>query len=90
MGELASVVSALKACTDAKITVIGHTDNTGNDAVNMPLSESRAKTVAAYLVSQGVASDAVASKGAGAADPVASNDTEAGRAENRRTDIKVN
>ena len=90
VGELGSVVSALKACTDAKITVIGHTDNTGNDAVNMPLSESRAKAVGAYLVSQGVATDAVASKGVAAADPIASNDTEAGRAENRRTEIKVN
>ena len=88
--QLASVATALKSCKDAKITVIGHTDNTGDDAVNVPLSEGRAKSVAAYLVSQGVAADAVSSKGVGSADPVASNDTDAGKAENRRTEIKVN
>ncbi len=87
--ELSSVVTALKACSDAKVTVIGHTDNTGTDDINGPLSENRAKTVAAYLVSQGVGSNAVTSKGAGSSEPVASNDTEAGRAENRRTEIKV-
>ena len=43
----------------------------------------------AYLVSQGVAADAITSKGAGSGEPVASNDTEAGRAQNRRTEIKV-
>ena len=88
--QLSAVATALKACKDAKITVIGHTDNTGDDAVNVPLSEGRAKSVAAYLVSQGVAADAVSSKGAGSAEPIASNDTEAGKAENRRTEIKVN
>ena len=49
----------------------------------------RAKAVADYLVSQGVAADAVASKGAGSSEPVASNDTEEGRTQNRRTEIKV-
>lgn len=87
--ELAPVVEAVKACSGVKLTVVGHTDNTGNDAINNPLSESRAKSVADYLVAQGVAADSVSSKGAGSSEPVASNDTEAGRAENRRTEIKV-
>lgn len=87
--QLSSVVETLKACSQAKITVVGHTDNTGTAAINNPLSEKRAKAVAAYLVSSGVAADAITSKGAGSSDPVASNDTEAGRAENRRTEIKV-
>lgn len=87
--QLSGVVSAVKACPDAKLTVIGYTDNTGTDAINNPLSEGRAKAVAAYLVSQGVPADSVSSKGAGSADPIASNDTEAGRAQNRRTEIKV-
>ena len=88
--QLSRVGSAVKGCPDAKLTVIGYTDNTGTDAVNNPLSEGRAKAVAAYLVSLGIPADSVSSKGAGSSDPVASNDTEAGRAQNRRTEIKVN
>lgn len=87
--ELDPIAAAIKACPNAKVTVIGHTDNTGNDAINNPLSANRAKAVADYLVSQGVAADAVASRGAGSAEPVARNDTEDGRAQNRRTEIKV-
>lgn len=87
--ELDPIAEAIKACPNAKVTVIGHTDSTGNDAINNPLSANRAKAVADYLVSQGVAADAVASRGAGSAEPVASNDTEDGRAQNRRTEIKV-
>lgn len=84
------IAAAIKACPDARITVIGHTDNTGNDAINTPLSASRAQAVADYLVTQGVPANAVTSRGAGSGEPVASNDTEEGRAQNRRTEIKVN
>lgn len=87
--ELSSVVDTLKACPDTTITVVGHTDNTGPDAINDLLSRNRAKSVAAYLVSRGVEADSVTSKGAGSSQPIATNDTEAGRAENRRTEIKV-
>ena len=90
VAQLSSVVPDLKACPDAKLTVVGHTDNTGTDAINAPLSEARAKSVSAYLVSQGIAADAITSKGEGSSNPVASNDTEAGRAQNRRTEITVN
>jgi peptidoglycan-binding protein ArfA len=89
VAQLGPVVSAVKACPDVKLTVIGHTDNTGSDAINVPLSENRAKAVAAYLVSQGVSAGSVTSKGEGSSQPVAGNDTEAGRAQNRRTEIKV-
>jgi len=88
--QLSAAVPAIKACPEAKLTVIGHTDNTGTDAINLPLSENRAKSVAAYLVSQGIPAGSITSKGAGSTEPVAGNDTEAGRAENRRTEIKVN
>lgn len=88
--QLSAVIPALKACPEVTLTVIGHTDNTGNDAINIPLSDGRARAVAAYLVAQGIPADAVSSKGAGSAEPVASNDTEAGRAQNRRTEITVN
>jgi len=88
--QLSVVIPALKACPEVKLTVIGHTDNTGNDAINIPLSDGRARAVAAYLIAQGIPANAVSSKGAGSAEPVASNDTDAGRAQNRRTEITVN
>lgn len=88
--ELTAVAAAIKACPDAKITVVGHTDDTGDDSVNIPLSDSRAKSVADYLVSQGVPADSVTAKGVGSSQPVASNKTAGGRAQNRRTDITVN
>lgn len=88
--QLATVVTAIKACPDARITVIGHTDSTGDDTINKPLSENRAKAVAAYLVAQGIPAGSVTSRGAGSSEPIAGNDTAAGRAQNRRTEIKVN
>jgi peptidoglycan-binding protein ArfA len=86
---LARVADRLKACPDAKVAVVGYTDNTGSDAINIPLSGNRAKSVADALVSDGVAADRVTSRGAGAASPVAGNDTPQGRAQNRRVEITV-
>lgn len=87
--ELSAVADKLKACPDAKVAIVGHTDNTGNDAINNPLSANRAKSVGDYLVSQGVSAGQVTTKGVGSSQPVAGNDTDAGRAQNRRTDITV-
>jgi len=86
---LTAVAAKIKACPQAKIAVTGYTDNTGNDAINIPLSSNRAKSVGDYLVSQGVSAGEVATSGQGAANPVASNDTDAGRAQNRRVEITV-
>jgi peptidoglycan-binding protein ArfA len=86
---LAQIAAKAKGCPDAKLTVTGYTDNTGNDAINVPLSASRAKAVVAVLISDGVAGTDVTSSGAGAAKPVADNDTAAGRAQNRRVEITV-
>ena len=86
---LTQVADKLKTCPNARVAVEGYTDNTGNDAINIPLSGNRAKSVADYLVAQGVAGNAVTSKGLGAANPVASNDTPDGRAQNRRVVILV-
>jgi len=88
-GLLSQVADKIKACPDAKIAVKGFTDNTGNDAINQPLSENRAKSVADFLVSQGVASSSVTSQGFGSANPIASNDTPQGKAQNRRVEIAV-
>jgi peptidoglycan-binding protein ArfA len=86
---LSQIANKLKACPGSTVTVSGYTDNVGNDAINIPLSENRAKAVADYLVSQGVASDHVTTKGLAAHDPVASNETPEGRAQNRRVVIVV-
>ena len=87
--QLTQIADKLKACPDPKVSVVGHTDNSGNDAINIPLSNNRAKAVADYLVSQGVVGDRVTSKGVGSAEPIAPNDTPAGKAQNRRVDITV-
>jgi peptidoglycan-binding protein ArfA len=86
---LTQVADKVKGCPDAKIAVNGYTDSSGNDAINIPLSGNRAKSVADFLVSQGVAAGNVTSQGHGSADPIASNDTPDGKAKNRRVEITV-
>ena len=71
------------------MTVIGHTDSTGSDAVNNPLSLKRANSVRDYLVTRGVASTRFATDGRGSREPIAANDTAANRALNRRVEIFV-
>lgn len=71
------------------IEVAGHTDSVGDAAYNQRLSEQRAATVAGYLAGRGVIRDRMITIGAGETRPIASNDTEAGRAQNRRVEIKV-
>lgn len=71
------------------VDVMGHTDSTGSDAYNQALSERRASAVAGYLTSRGVQSARLATKGYGESQPKASNLDEAGRAANRRVEIRV-
>jgi OOP family OmpA-OmpF porin len=71
------------------IEVVGHTDDVGDDAYNQELSEQRANAVRDYLVSTGVDGSMIVTVGMGESMPVASNTTEAGRAENRRVDVMV-
>ena len=73
----------------ATVSVVGHTDSTGSDAINNPLSQRRADAAKAYLVSQGVAASRIATSGAGSTQPIASNATVDGRAQNRRVEIVV-
>lgn len=72
-----------------KVEVRGHTDNTGNEASNMKLSEKRAKAVADELIKNGVAADRITSKGYGQTMPIADNKTAEGRAQNRRVAFDV-
>lgn len=71
------------------IEIIGHTDNTGSDAINDPLSVARANATRDYLVSRGVSVQRISTAGRGEREPVASNDSEAGRAQNRRVEIFI-
>jgi len=71
------------------VTIIGHTDNTGSDAINNPLSVDRAESARDYLVSRGVARTRIATEGRGSREPVADNSTQQGRDKNRRVEIYV-
>ena len=73
--------------SNIQVTVVGHTDSTGSDAVNDPLSLDRAQSVRDYLSTHGVNSRQITVTGRGSREPVASNGTEAGRAQNRRVEI---
>jgi len=71
------------------VTIVGHTDNTGSDAINNPLSIDRAARTRDYLSTRGVAPARFTIDGRGSHEPVASNETSAGRAQNRRVEIYV-
>ena len=71
------------------IEVVGHTDDVGDDAYNMDLSEQRAAAVTAYLINAGVDGSKIVAVGAGESQPIATNTTEQGRAENRRVEVQV-
>jgi len=74
---------------NAAIYAYGHTDSTGTDEINQPLSEKRAKAVTDYLKLQGIAASRLNSVGMGSTSPVADNGTAAGRSENRRVELYV-
>ncbi len=74
---------------DEKIEIGGHTDNVGSAKSNLVLSEARANTVRTYLIAKGIDSARVTAKGYGFSVPVASNKTAEGRAQNRRTEVKI-
>jgi outer membrane protein OmpA-like peptidoglycan-associated protein len=86
---LDQVAQTLAAYNQTYIDVLGHTDSTGSDAYNQGLSERRAQSVASYLTSRGVQQARIATRGYGETAPIATNDTDQGRAANRRVEIKV-
>jgi outer membrane protein OmpA-like peptidoglycan-associated protein len=87
--RLAKVSGIIMAYPDLKLEIDGFTDNKGTPQYNMTLSDKRAKAVRDFLVSQGVATDAVTTKGFGESNPVATNATAAGRQQNRRVELVV-
>lgn len=86
---LDNLASTLNEYNQTRIEVTGHTDSKGTDAYNQTLSQNRANAVAGYLGGRGVASSRMVVTGAGESRPVASNDTDSGRAENRRVEITL-
>lgn len=87
--ELAEFAKKMSDMQDTDITIYGHTDNTGSDAVNERLSKQRADAVASYLKTCGIASSRLTTEGKSYTEPVASNDTVEGRAQNRRVEIYI-
>lgn len=88
--QLDQVAKALKDQGDIKPMVVeGYTDSVGSDSTNLTLSKNRAEAVRSYLVSKGIPTDKITSVGKGKANPVASNDTPDGRANNRRVEIVI-
>lgn len=88
-GLLDRLVFTLKRCPSAAVRISGHTDGIGDAEFNQRLSEARAAAVLAYLANAGVASERLTAAGYGAGQPVAPNDTEAGKALNRRIEFEV-
>ena len=87
--ELTKLATILNKYDDTNILLAGHTDATGSDEYNLELSQRRAHSVADYLVVQDVNSERFSVHGYGESDPVATNDTEGGRAQNRRVEIAI-
>lgn len=86
---LTKAYNALVANPDAQVEISGHTDNVGSEAANQALSLKRAQSVRNWLVQKGIASNRMNAVGKGENEPVASNDTDAGRADNRRIEFFV-
>jgi len=87
--NLRELASSLGKYPDTDVVIIGHTDQVGSSSYNQGLSERRAQAAASYLGSQGVSTGRIITRGLGETEPMATNDSEAGRAINRRVEIAI-
>jgi outer membrane protein OmpA-like peptidoglycan-associated protein len=87
--NLTELATSVKKYPETELLIVGHTDATGTDAYNQGLSERRARSARAYLVTQGVPDPRIRTEGKGETEPVATNDTDAGRAQNRRVEVAI-
>jgi len=87
--NLNKLVTIFNEYPDTNLMIAGFTDGVGSDAYNLTLSEKRANSVKDYLISRGIKASRLTSEGLGKADPRGSNDTEAGRAQNRRVEFYI-
>ena len=88
-GNMTQMAETLSKYADTKVVIEGHTDNSGSDAINQPLSERRAQAVANQLTTNGIDSGRIEAKGYGSTQPVADNTTAAGKAANRRVEVAI-
>ncbi|MDU9390170.1 OmpA family protein [Pseudomonas japonica] len=88
--QLQGLVEKLSNPQVRTVRVVGHTDSQGSDAYNQGLSERRAGSVATYLINAGITPQKVSSEGRGESEPVADNESDAGRAQNRRVELHLN
>jgi len=88
-GNITQLGETLKKYADTNVLIEGHTDASGSDAINQPLSERRARAVANTIIADGVDEARVTSKGYGSSQPVADNTTAAGKAANRRVEVAI-
>jgi len=86
---LEAITAILKEYPTSNFSIEGHTDSDGKDAANQTLSENRAAAVKGYLIDHGIASSRLSSKGFGESAPIADNKTKAGKAQNRRVEVKL-
>lgn len=86
---LDAAVEILRNHPQLEVEVAGHTDNIGTASYNLDLSKRRARVVYEYLIDNGISADRLTTEGYGESEPIAGNDTEAGRAENRRTELVI-
>ena len=89
LNDVAKVLREDGTSSKLALVIHGHTDNTGSDSINNPLSQNRANSVKNYLASQGISSSRMTAKGYGSSSPIADNSTAAGREQNRRVEISV-
>ena len=87
--NLRQLAQSLQRYPGTEVLIVGHTDNVGSDAYNLTLSQRRAESAKSYLVSMGIPADRIRTAGRGEAEPIASNDAEAGRQQNRRVEIAI-
>ena len=87
--NLTNLANSLDKYPKTDVLIVGHTDNKGTDAYNLDLSQRRAASAATYLASQGVDRTRLRTTGRGETEPIASNDTDEGRAQNRRVEIVI-
>jgi len=87
--NLHELAASLQKYPESQLLIVGHTDNVGDDFYNQRLSERRANSAATYLAAQGVARTRLGTSGKGESEPVATNDTDAGRQKNRRVEVAI-
>jgi outer membrane protein OmpA-like peptidoglycan-associated protein len=87
--NLTELAQSLQKYPESDVLIVGHTDSQGTDSYNQGLSQRRAQSAVNFLTTQGVAYSRLQPSGRGETEPVASNDTDAGRAENRRVEVAI-